>query len=91
MEHLFSRFLEQRPEIERLLARDEDLREMCEDYETLACLLARPDEQAVISAKLAREYRTLLEALAAEILEVLASAQTVINCQKEQHHGTGKN
>ena len=71
MERVFERFPRWQPEIEQLYQENADFQEICQDYEELLSLLAT--STAPLDANLATidGYRALLNALEAEMIEVL--------------------
>jgi hypothetical protein len=65
------RFHQVRDEMSRLFERDEDFRELCEDYETCALTVTRLRSCGLTSEGLRKEYSALLLRLECELLRYL--------------------
>jgi uncharacterized protein YdcH (DUF465 family) len=71
LKFLNERFHEVRDEMARLFERDEDFRELCEDYKSCAQTVARLQSSGLTTEGLRKEYSALLLRLERELLRYL--------------------
>ena len=70
-QYILRRFPAWRDDIQRLLQENQDFHEMCADYEELSAWLTAVTQPTAVSKAQLEEARALLQALEADILEVL--------------------